>query len=1142
MSTVYLAQELGAPDTHVAVKVLNTSQPDGVQRALYERETQALKRLAHPNVVQLKGADWSPDMGAFYLILDYIPFALDRFLRGEDQLPRPPDPHRVIRELAAALGHAHSAGVVHRDVKPSNIMLDANGRAMLMDFGISKLLDQLTVGETLARFFSSGYASPEQRSAAATDYRSDVYSLGAVYYRLLSGREPPPEGPTSELVDDHVRAANPLRQTLKQMLATTPDDRPKSGVGLLSSLNVTYRYEQLPQHFLIVTNNAVQDLLSSDYHPAKDFESVADVLHQDLGGMAHAEVHAHMDPRSPTDLVILGDSLRLVCAADPSDGALVVKAVHEPYMPKFDLEKAAAMPVRAIWTPFRGSLRGHYGSDILSRASRDLAHLLSSLEAHRTSGTATQQQRDSRRYFIERWRQALAEHRRRIEGDGPMLQYSTVERQGGRLRFGLTQDPPDNLWEQDTPLVASGPDGRSFTPVGNLVDVRGHVLEVADVRRAPNSTLPPAGTLTANAIEALAENQRQQQAVNNFLAGQIANPHLATAIMDPSRATRGPAPSLEYFQQWLSPDKKQAVANALSCNELFLVHGPPGTGKTALIAELVLQILKKTPRARILLSSQSNVAVDHALTRIASTAEDAQARAPTMVRIGRPDKIRHGGQRWTLAARAEALRREIIQRSRPTIEKLKRDERRIRAAAKAAGELADSEIEEAGDFGEWILEAEDLVRQLEDYEQEEASIGPDASSSTRERAKALVEDARTNATQHISAVGNLLSCPVQVEGLSPREALSLIAAAAVPSRRGQQGGGQASKSLTRIQHLRKVLSQWTRVAGRGADFEDLVGQSSSLVAATCSISGRLGRTSEPTAGFDWAIIDEAGRATVPEVLVPIVNAQRVVLVGDERQLPPMVENEVAAARQGNEAPLDESLFQALVEQLRGESTRHLARLRSQYRMHPDIGALVSDVFYDSELETGKAQPHPDSAYDWLPGRVIWISTSEDGNRRESRRGHSYFNVIEAELVGQLLQKFERASSRRARPVAVGVIASYAGQVERIRSTIDPADHNRWAALDIEVATVDSFQGRERDIVIYSTVRSNPEGKIGFQSDFRRVNVALSRAREVLIVVGDVAMMENARVGLLDNPFTSVIEHMRALGSHLLLPAQDLRLL
>ena len=130
--------------------------------------------------------------------------------------------------------------------------------------------------------------------------------------------------------------------------------------------------------------------------------------------------------------------------------------------------------------------------------------------------------------------------------------------------------------------------------------------------------------------------RRRQRAVDAFLFDQMANPTLAGVIVDPSGSTQMSKPELDFFQIWLSEDKKEVVRRAVSTNDLFLIKGPPGTGKTTVIAEIVLQILHRDPEARILLASQSNVAVDHAITQIASAMDETP---PEMVRIGRADRI-----------------------------------------------------------------------------------------------------------------------------------------------------------------------------------------------------------------------------------------------------------------------------------------------------------------------------------------------------------------------------------------------------------------------------------------------------------------------------------------------------------------------
>ena len=635
-------------------------------------------------------------------------------------------------------------------------------------------------------------------------------------------------------------------------------------------------------------------------------------------------------------------------------------------------------------------------------------------------------------------------------------------------------------------------------------------------------------------MEALSANTRQQRAIGSFLTGQMANPNLANVIIDPTTATHTTGADLDYYQTWLSSEKKDAVRRAISSNELFLIQGPPGTGKTSVIAEIVLQILKRQPNAKILLTSQSNVAVDHALSQIAKAASDD---LPEMVRIGRSEKIGHGGQHWTLLERARAWRNDVLKNCEPVLEDLKRSEREARAAVKQSGIGSATDPGSNSTIEEWFAEARDLADQLLEYEQEYSSIGTDASEAARSAAAASVQQSRQDLQDQLNALNELLPQPVDREGLTEESFLEAMRSATTPaSAEVEQPRSPAMKQLQEVQELRKILTQWTRVVGLTEDFQELIGRSARVLAATCLFSGRLFRGNQSfdaansDTAFDWAIVDEAGRATVPEVLIPIVRSERTIFVGDERQLPPMVDNMFLGdtASTGDRQDLQTSLFQSLVEQTEDSTTeKHIAVLRTQYRMHPHIGNLISNVFYDGVLRNGERPRTRRRSLEWMPARITWLSTSTQANRRESRSGQSFENNGEADVSVLLLEKLQAMAVRDRQRPSVGVISGYSAQVERLSARIDPENRARWSNLEIEIATVDSFQGRECDVIVYSTVRSNSAGKIGFLRDYRRLNVALSRARELLVVIGDDVMMENATIGSALNPFASVIDHMKS---------------
>jgi superfamily I DNA and/or RNA helicase len=245
--------------------------------------------------------------------------------------------------------------------------------------------------------------------------------------------------------------------------------------------------------------------------------------------------------------------------------------------------------------------------------------------------------------------------------------------------------------------------------------------------------------------------------------------------------------------------------------------------------------------------------------------------------------------------------------------------------------------------------------------------------------------------------------------------------------------------------------------------------------------------------FDLVVIDEAAQAIEPACWIAILRAGRVVLAGDHCQLPPTIIS-AEAARDG----LAESLMQRSIRELGTEISR---RLTVQYRMHEAIMRFSSAEFYESSLVAADSvQEHllhdlPGITTDRLTGSPLqFIDTAGAGYDEELEPdGASRRNVAEAELVaGQVQSLLDLGLA----PADIAVIAPYAAQVRLLRERL-PID-------GLEIDTVDGFQGREKEAVIVSLVRSNNRGEIGFLGDTRRMNVALTRARRKLLVIGDSA--------------------------------------
>jgi superfamily I DNA and/or RNA helicase len=248
--------------------------------------------------------------------------------------------------------------------------------------------------------------------------------------------------------------------------------------------------------------------------------------------------------------------------------------------------------------------------------------------------------------------------------------------------------------------------------------------------------------------------------------------------------------------------------------------------------------------------------------------------------------------------------------------------------------------------------------------------------------------------------------------------------------------------------------------------------------------------------YDLLVIDEACQTTEPGCWVPLARADRVVLAGDHCQLPPTVlSNE--AARQG----FGISLLERLVIQYADSITR---RLDVQYRMHERIMDFSSQEFYegtllaDDSVRSHRLCDLPGvAATDLTESPVTFIDTAGAGYEEEQEPdGESRLNPQEADLAARKVRELLAAG---VRPEDIAVIAPYSAQVRRLRSLLADVE-------GLEIDSVDGFQGREKEAVVLSLVRSNTEGEIGFLADIRRTNVALTRARRGLIVIGDSATL------------------------------------
>lgn len=283
----------------------------------------------------------------------------------------------------------------------------------------------------------------------------------------------------------------------------------------------------------------------------------------------------------------------------------------------------------------------------------------------------------------------------------------------------------------------------------------------------------------------------------------------------------------------------------------------------------------------------------------------------------------------------------------------------------------------------------------------------------------------------------------------------------------------------------KKYKQLTRAA------EKEILANADVICCTCVGAGdpRLAKSK-----FRTVLIDESTQSAEPECMIPLVlGCKQAVLVGDHQQLGPVIMNKKAA-----KAGLNQSLFERLV--ILGCAP---IRLNVQYRMHPCLSRFPSNMFYEGSLQNGVVDEDrlmKDVDFPWPVADKPMMFWCNLGNEEISASGTSYLNRTEASNVEKIVTRFFKAG---VKPSSIGIITPYEGQRSYVVSSMQMnGTFKKEYYKEIEVASVDAFQGREKDFIVLSCVRSNDHQGIGFLSDPRRLNVALTRAKYGLVILGN----------------------------------------
>ncbi|XP_053418453.1 DNA-binding protein SMUBP-2 isoform X2 [Nycticebus coucang] len=499
----------------------------------------------------------------------------------------------------------------------------------------------------------------------------------------------------------------------------------------------------------------------------------------------------------------------------------------------------------------------------------------------------------------------------------------------------------------------------------------------------------------------------------------------ASLLIEVLFGASAPSPASEigpvtFCNASLDASQKEAVSFALSQKELAIIHGPPGTGKTTTVVEIILQTVKQG--LKVLCCAPSNIAVDNLVERLAQCKQ-------RILRLGHPSRILESIQQYSLdAVLARSDSAQIVAEIRKDIDQVF---------------VKNKKTQDKREKGNFRDEIKLLRKELK--EREEAAMLESLVS-----AKVVLA---TNTALWLSC--RLLQC-------SP-----------LPQRVVMFHGG-----------LRLSSTNTTREK------------------AICSVSGASSDGPLkllPESYFDVVVIDECAQALEASCWIPLLKARKCILAGDHQQLPPTTISHKAAL-----AGLSRSLMERLAEEHGASVVRMLT---VQYRMHQAIMRWASEAMYHGQL-----MAHPSVAEHLLrdlPGvaateetsmPLLLVDTAGCGLfELEEEDDQSRGNPGEVRLVTLHVRALVDAGVQAS---DIAVITPYNLQVDLLRQSL-ACRHPQ-----LEIKSVDGFQGREKEAVILSFVRSNRKGEVGFLAEDRRINVAVTRARRHVAVICDSHTVSN----------------------------------
>lgn len=1150
----------------VIIKMFNKPNigDEDLQKQVFNREVESLDKLNHKNIVRILDRGFDESFQAFFIVLEYIQGK--NFKEAFEDICKYEYVQKLelMEQVVEGIEYLHKKNIVHRDLKPSNLMFDKDGTVKIIDFGISRLQDTFYSDYTLAGFVTKNYSSPEQLVGKTITYQSDIYSLGLIFYEIFT---------CTHITSRETMDVSMLPVGMQNILVKMTKDESNLRYGTISELKRDIEKEksllvQTRYISLGFTHNVTKRLATFGYIEKEETTLALKALEEEYAGKCYMWPAKNKDGLFEGTYELYGQRFISYLKIDQRDDkrfTVISIAFVQPDRLITQKEIAYEIP---YGVQIGGGVRIHYKAEINAQIlSEEVLNHEADYISHRDEDM---HQKD----ITGKWKNILELEKKKINQEKSILTYHNlkINEEDASLEIQINTDKAYELnYTSDDMLQMT-----TKKKIHHYIDV-GHMREFSDGRmiidmtpQVDYSNIASSGEISISMRMAEIALDRQRKALKSILYKENVNPEISDIIFNPTIATSKNNLMLtetDCKSREIDKSKLISLEKALSANNMFLLQGPPGTGKTTFISELVYQILygndkyRGNPDAKILIASQSHVAVDHSLAKIKKLIPDIK-----MIRIGILDKLSESSREYTLDIFCREWTQKVIENCKEALARYKQeigiDEslqeknsiiNEIESINQEISELiyelekVETELERVNILDskwQFVNEkiatmkqmvaiktagvTEEQLSQIIDEFTENLSVLNDNLTSVIDESIALAEQKIELQNRYVSineklgVKGHEVDEWKELLGISSNEDYQQVKMCI------QNALKENKKKYAKYSKVESLCKEWQKRVTQGDGLLQESIADSTIVGATCL--GIASLSSAIEFEFDWVIVDEAGKATPPEILVPICLGRKVVLVGDHKQLPPVVDETLLKLQDKermniSKEDLELSLFEYLERSL-SDDCKNI--LDEQYRMNPVIGDLISKLFYESKLvsrTSRKEKTIPLKIYESKP--LVWLSTAVRPDRKEEKISDSYRNTCEAKIIFEQLLEIDEELGELKLKKETAIIAGYRGQRDRLTRLYESDYKARFHNMSIEINTVDAFQGRETDIVFYSIVRSNDNGKLGFLKDVRRLNVAFSRARELLVVVGDhQCAQRRLDIDGQENPFVGIIKFIR----------------